>query len=247
MDKATRELREDYHSSCYSRHNVCSEGTYQFYERFYERLLKCHLPPDRNASLVDIGCGVGYLARALMAMGYTNVRGVDLDPDQLRVCSHMAGVEVVEADAIAFLEGCADQSIAGTMMFDILEHIPKAELLHLCREVWRVLQPGGALTVRVPNMSNLFAASCRYVDITHEVGFTESSLSQLLHLAGFEDVQHHSSSPRMKRLSWLREAVNEALHRMLRRIVIGPVPGPKLFGHDLLTVARKAGSTASSS
>ena len=42
------------------------------------------------------------------------------------------------------------------------------------------LRAGGAVLIDVPNMDWLFAGHERYMDFTHELGFTQESLSQLL-------------------------------------------------------------------
>jgi hypothetical protein len=52
------------------------------------------------------------------------------------------------------------------------------------------LKPGGKALVVVPNMGNPFTAPRgRYVDITHEVGYTQESMNFLLELAGFARIR----------------------------------------------------------
>ena len=52
--------------------------------------------------------------------------------------------------------------------------------MHAC------LKRGGFLYVKTPNMANPFVNTAgRYIDFTHEVGFTEKSLRQVIEAAGY--------------------------------------------------------------
>lgn len=52
------------------------------------------------------------------------------------------------------------------------------------------LTPGGVFLVKVPNVAHpLLGTDSRYLDITHEVGFNENSLEQVLLMAGFTNVR----------------------------------------------------------
>lgn len=57
------------------------------------------------------------------------------------------------------LEHWADESVEAILALDILEHLPPGDTAPTLEEWRRVLVPGGALTVRVPNMFQL----CRFV------------------------------------------------------------------------------------
>ena len=51
-------------------------------------------PPDRHASILDLGCGHGAVVHALRLLGYANVRGVDGSPQQVEA-AHRLGIEGV--------------------------------------------------------------------------------------------------------------------------------------------------------
>jgi hypothetical protein len=75
------------------------------------------------------------------------------------------------------------------MLLHVLEHVEKPRAIAFLNAVRTALKPGGRLVIEVPNMGNpLVGLTCRYADFTHEIGFTGSSLSQLLRLADFENV-----------------------------------------------------------
>ena len=44
----------------------------------HHRMLAPHLPADRAAPILDVGCGAGYALEDVRALGYTHLRGIDL-------------------------------------------------------------------------------------------------------------------------------------------------------------------------
>jgi predicted TPR repeat methyltransferase len=48
------------------------------------RAMAPHLP-DKNAALIDLGCGTGLAGEALQALGYTRIDGVDFSAEMLAV------------------------------------------------------------------------------------------------------------------------------------------------------------------
>jgi hypothetical protein len=51
--------------------------------------------------------------------------------------------------------------------------------------MFNTLKPGGKVFIKTPNMENPFNLRSRYMDFSHEVGFTEHSLYEVLSTAGF--------------------------------------------------------------
>ena len=97
-------------------------------------------------------------------------------------------VTVVCANALEFLKDVKERYDLITI-FDVIEHmtVDKArELLKKCNER---LSPNGSVVIRTPNMSNILASYSRYKDITHQTGYTEWNIFQLLDEAGFQGHQ----------------------------------------------------------
>jgi cyclopropane fatty-acyl-phospholipid synthase-like methyltransferase len=153
---------------------------YRGYEQF--------LPHDQGARILEIGCGVGYFLHFLKLKGYLNIRGIDLSPQMIGVCkANLSDIHAEVADAFPYLrshEGKFDAIVAN----DVLEHIPKDRMIDLITGVYNALTVHGRFLVKVPNLGNPFAIRLRYTDFTHEVGFTEHSLSQVLWLGGFRTI-----------------------------------------------------------
>lgn len=147
------------------------------------------LPSDKNARILDIGCGDGKFLFFLQKKGYTSIEGVELSSQQAKEAKkHLkCPIHVVE-DTTTFLQrySYTYQMIA---MNDLLEHIPKQETLNFLRAVLGALRQGGNAVINVPQVSGFRSLFCRYMDFTHETIFTELSLKQVLSLAGFTDIR----------------------------------------------------------
>lgn len=165
------------------------EGEESFYlqERYFVRNYLPHLPPRRDARIVDLGCGLGHFLFFLKRAGYTNILGVDVGRECIEFCRER-GFPVVEEEICTYLSDLKVPTDA-FILNDVLEHQTK-DLMWLMLELIRKrLTPGGVLLVKVPNVAHPFLGTdSRYLDITHEVGFNENSLEQVLLMAGFTNV-----------------------------------------------------------
>src|SRR5262249_35848822 len=152
------------------------------------------LPADGKSAIFELGCGSGGFLYFLKGAGYSNVSGMDFDPEHV-AAAKKAGVENVSAgDAVAHLSAHAgryDRVVA----IDALEHFRKDELFGVVDAVKGALKPGGVFIWRAPNAGGPFGARVRYGDLTHELAFTKESAWQLMKAAGFEDVRVSAEEP----------------------------------------------------
>jgi 2-polyprenyl-3-methyl-5-hydroxy-6-metoxy-1,4-benzoquinol methylase len=160
-------------SSGYERLNAADDAGYKRHGRVLRQILLPHLPATQEAAILDVACGIGYAVEMLLQAGYTNVHGIDLSAEQVQVAS-ARGLPITEADVFEHLEEADDLDVV--IAFDFIEHLDKNELLRFLDLVQTALRPGGRVIVKTPNASCLFGARSRYVDLTHELIFTEKSL-----------------------------------------------------------------------
>jgi SAM-dependent methyltransferase len=136
-----------------------------------------------SAEILEIGCNKGYLLAVLQAAGFRRLHGIDLSPTDLKTARELVpDAQIQCADAFDYLAsrvGNYDVIIVKA----VLEHIPKGRVLPFVSQAAAALKPRGMLVVDVPNMDWLFASHERYMDFTHEVGFTRESLRQVLGVA----------------------------------------------------------------
>jgi SAM-dependent methyltransferase len=157
---------------------------------YYDWYTRGWLPESRSTPILDIGCGSGQFLYFLRERGYDRAVGLDLDGTQVEVARSL-GLDATCATVKDFLADDA-RTYGLIAMLDILEHFTREELYPLLESVAARLAPGGRLIASVPNADSPHAARAIYADITHEMAFTPTSLSELffchgLKVAGFRD------------------------------------------------------------
>lgn len=108
------------------------------------------LLPLKGATVVDVGCGDGWLVRASTRKG-AHATGVEVSP------KHLAHAQQIPAAGDErYIQGIAedlpinDRSVDIVIFFNSFHHIEKNGLLKALRESARVLKPGGILFVSEP-------------------------------------------------------------------------------------------------
>ncbi len=117
-----------------------------------DRIALRRLPPP--AHILDLGCGTGHLAAALVGRGY-KVTGLDLSADMLRYARENAsGAAFICADARDFKLRADFDLVVST--FDSMNHIlTEDELEHAFANVRGCLKPGGRFIFDL-NMAKAF-------------------------------------------------------------------------------------------
>lgn len=93
---------------------------------------------EREAQILDAGCGTGLVGRALSAKGYHDVVGVDLSPESL---DHAAETHcyraLAEADFNQLPTSLSDASFSALLSIGVLSYVTDIEkvLLEFCRVV----------------------------------------------------------------------------------------------------------------
>lgn len=184
MDNGIRQKLFDNYSSRVDKLDATSiekfEWFNKYFNRFYFKVFQKFNSKDIN--ILEVGCNRGYLLKVIKNNGYDNLVGIDLSRDDLELAKRMGlTCELLKSDAFEFLS-------KNKSRFDIiiikavLEHIPKDKIEELVKLMQKSLRSGGQLIIDVPNMDWFFASHERYMDFTHEVGFTKESLDQVVRL-----------------------------------------------------------------
>jgi SAM-dependent methyltransferase len=164
------------------------EAGYSSFAAYYRANYLEHLPSDRNARILVVSCGPGYLVNVLAQAGYKSVVGIDSDPTKVEH-ARRHGLPCEVAEAFGYLERSRGE-------FDVI--IPEQELNHLTHQetidflqlCHAALRPGGRVIVYAMNGANpLVGAENLAHNIDHFYLVTEYSLTQLLELGGFRQVQ----------------------------------------------------------
>ncbi|MBZ5701430.1 MAG: class I SAM-dependent methyltransferase [Acidobacteriia bacterium] len=145
------------------------------------------LPKDKKARILDLGCGYGDLVYFLQSSGYENVVGIDRDRVQLGVGQELGVKNMHCIGADEFLHEHREEFDA-IAAIDVLEHIPKSQVLDFLARIHDSLRCGGRLICQVPNLA-AFYAPLYFMDFTHESPFTGTSLKQVMEVAEFENIR----------------------------------------------------------
>lgn len=181
---------------------------------YYDRVYNSLLPTDKTIKILDIGCGSGHFLHYLQRHGYNNILGIDQSPELVKFIKEEISPQVVCGDALDYLQQHPNEFDV-LVANDFIEHLPKHKIDKFLELCYLTLNTNGKLLIKTPNMENLFASHHRYVDFTHEVGFTETSLYQVCTDAGFTSVIIHPEFSTPKNpfsyylIRWLYRQLNE--------------------------------------
>ena len=239
---------KDFHTRMYEKYRSVHGLTNSFDDRtlrapYIRRLIRKHFPPNREAKILDLGCGSGTLLHFLREAGYGYVSGVDTSPEQVAAAQRSGIHSVRQGNLLDVLRHIETRELDVVVTFDVIEHMTKPELLELSDEVYRVLQKGGKWLIHAPNAGGLFGSRVRYADLTHEQAFTRESLEQLLTAVGFEKIECYEDQPVIHGLMsgsrWLVWKIVRALLRVCWVAETGSIGKDCVFSQNLIAVGHK--------
>lgn len=152
------------------------------------------LPVNKNAIILDIGCGNGGFVYFLHKQGYIDSHGIDISLQQIDE-GHKLGISNIECvDLYTFLSeriNCFDCIIAR----DVLEHFKREDIFRILFLVNNSLKKDGVFIMQSPNAEGIFYSSILYGDFTHEIAFTENSIKQIFSNTGFKNIICYPTGP----------------------------------------------------
>jgi 2-polyprenyl-3-methyl-5-hydroxy-6-metoxy-1,4-benzoquinol methylase len=146
---------------------------------------KKYMPKDKNAKLLDIGVGRGEMLSFFKNQGYVNYLGIDISRSCVDFCKSL-GLNVELVDSISSFLKDKPETYDLITMIDVLEHIPKDEVIPTLKAINNSLKSGGILIIQVPNLNSPEGFLHMFNDFSHLNGFNEHSLSQVLIASGFK-------------------------------------------------------------
>ena len=194
-------------------------------ERF--KIYLPHVEPVRDYGVIDLGCGRGEWLELLKESGIY-ARGVEKNLVAIEQC-RARGLEVVETDVLAHLQGLPDASGGAITGFHIIEHVSIETLVTLLDEVLRVLRPGGVAIFETPNPENVIVGSnFFYLDPTHKHPLPSELMQFLFDNRGFDPVKvlnlHPWETGRVAGAGELAERFNGLFYGPMDYAVLGWAP-----------------------
>ena len=219
--------------------NTPDEKAFKSVAKSYAAWYKRFLPPNKNAKILDVGCGMGHFLYFLKREGYTNFFGIDISKQQVDFVKENITENVAVADGFDFLK--ENGLFHAICVNDVIEHVPKEKVLKFLHLIFNSLEVGGVVFIKTDNMSNPFGLRGRYMDITHEVGFTEHSLFEVLNTVGFQDIHLMGAChPVVSFKSLIGKLGEWIIHKFLKLMfLLQGYPSPKILSKDIIAIARK--------
>ena len=220
MSSDSQNNNQDYRSSFYEeyvstfKHHIPSASFDHYKKIFDKQFLPLIEEFNKNASLIEFGCGAGNELQLLREKGYTNLFGIDISPEQIQK-ARIKGLNVEQTDVFRFLE-VNEKKFDIIFALDFVEHFDKREILKLFGGFSKILKTGGKLILRTPNGEGLFPGRIIYGDLTHMTIFNSYSLTQLLLKTGFTDIKLFESIPVENNFSGL---IRTILWRVIKFII----------------------------
>lgn len=206
----------------------------------YRHNYKRFLPKNKSADILEIGCGQGYFLDFLGEQGYRNIFGVDLSREAIEFCLErgLSKVKLIN-DLPEFLVSSAMYDFV--VLNDVIEHFPKNEVLNYLEKIREKMNVGGAIIIKTGNLSSIVGLRIRYNDFTHESGFTEYSLCQVLKVSGFSDIMIYPFVfPKNRIVRVVRAGGQMMLHFFWKTIFFFEFTLPPRLVHELIfSVAKK--------
>ena len=239
------QLKEKIFEKYYQTHGKHLEGDTAAKQRWFNNLCEASYAKHlKKGKILEIGCNRGYILKWLHGEGLNDIEGIDLSPADVELAKEYTGLEnIFCADAFEYLKE-KENAYDCIISKDVLEHIDKNKLDEFLILVRGALKPDGKLILQVPNMDWIMAQHERYMDLTHEVGFTRESLGELLRLY-FDDVcifpvnYDFPSSTKSKIAFGLIKPITIKLTRTLLTILGGGAGACWFEYREILGVARK--------
>lgn len=164
------------------------EAGFDSFYAYYKANYLPHMPANRDASILIISCGPGYLVNTLIRNGYTNVTGIDSDPDKVRY-AEARSLNCSVAEAFPYLQETENKYdlIVPEQELNHLTLEEQIEFLQLCRQ--KLAQDGYIFVYGLNGANPMVGSETLAQNIDHFNTFTEYSLTQLLEVAGYSRIQ----------------------------------------------------------
>ncbi len=209
----------------------------------WRKLFGKFLPADKNAEIIDLGCGPGTIVWWLQRSGYKNAQGIDISAEQLESGRRLGVTNIEQGDIQEFLQ---DKKGRFDVIFarDIIEHFSKKEVFEILSLCFQSLKDNGRMIIQVPNAESPFGGRNRYGDFTHEVAFTAVSMSQLLHVVGFDNVRVFPQEPTlwpdpMSIIRFVLWQFVKAFYKFLLYVELGELSRVSIVSLNIIVVATK--------
>mgnify|MGYP000700623709 CR=1 FL=1 len=172
-----------YNEYLYQAH-IYAEGDSQMHQGLTEHVVKLYIDPlnlPKNSKILDLGCGPGYFLDEMKNRGYTDLIGVSLSPEDIKICEDKG--HTIKKYDLSFLpqsEGYYDESVDMIFLRHALEHSPYP--IFSLMEYNRILKQFSKIYIEVPQPG---CERAHETNLNHYSILGKEQLAALLSRTGF--------------------------------------------------------------
>ncbi len=224
-----KEIYDDYIDNAFGAYE---QAKFKFDQ--FELNYRKYFPENKNSLTLDIGIGRGEMLTCMKKWGYINYIGIDISPSTVKFCKSLhLNCELVNETSEWLMSKKNNFNVI--TLLDVLEHIKKESTISFLKSIYECLAIKGKVIIQVPNLQAPDGHLHRYNDITHEVGYIEHSLQQVLLTAGFNKISffgfedydptnYHLKKLRFKRnMFWRFVRYTRSITGNLNPVILHPV------------------------
>lgn len=201
---------------------------------------------NKEARILDFGCGFGQLTKALKQAGFSSVEGADINAMAIKSLSEcQITVHDLMLDKDFYKKNSERFDVV--IMSHVLEHIPKDEIIGLLKSVRTLLNHEGNLIVMVPNAQSNTGCYWAYEDFTHHLLFTAGSLYYALKSADFSEISFLDIDC-LTGIFGIKRFIKKFLlslyrlnHGFWNKVTSSHLhkPSPQIFSYEIKAIAKK--------
>jgi len=169
------------------------------------KLLAKHI--DKDASILDVGCGYGDKLDELTSLGYRNCSGVEINP-VLVEGARKRGFEVKSVEQFDMEQEREAYDVL--VMSHIIEHFQYQDLIPFMESYLECLKPGGLLLIATPVMNPSF-----YDDFDHVKPYTHIGILSVFGGRATQVQYHSNTTLELVDIYYLRLAYQLKFYRSL--------------------------------
>lgn len=207
---------------------------------YYDTNYRRWLPDDRQAAILDIGCGQGDFVRHVHRLGYRNITAVDIDAKAIAALKELDGVTALTVQIGEELPSMLDGPWALIVAKQMIYYLDRRQAPSLLRSLACALAPDGRLIIEIFNGALLSSHFTQAKDPGIFTAYTDLGLERLVESAGLNvesidgAVVHASLPYRIVRSAW---------HRIYRLLLIldrgRDEELPRIGSKSIIAIARK--------
>jgi len=191
-------------------------------EEYVEYNFKRYIPGKKKnqISILEIGPGLG---EAISYFNKTGINQIDIVDNSIEVIDYLKNKFLIRN---AYYQNVLslDQKLGNydlILLTQVLEHVQKKDSILWLQLLYKHLNKDGTILITVPNMANPLGLYNRYYDFTHETGYTENSLRELVSQSNLDNVSvvfHEFAIPPVSAVNLMRIALQKILMLVFKLI-----------------------------